>query len=551
MGKQTSSRVTLAFLLGLFSSSVPAGAQQDLFGENKLGAPSAFGAAPDAPHVQWKARVEPLELKRGAPAEIVATYETAPPDWHIYAPDFHGTGIPTTLKVGSPSIKLLGQPRFPDPKIEEDKLLGETQRLLVGKGDIRQSFYVAPDAKPGELSFKVEVGYQSCNKTGCDLPKTEALEVKVRVADAPPEKPPAEAQAVAPGGGPSPIESTSLLAFLLLMLGGGLVALVMPCTYPMIPITISFFTKQADARQGKVLGLAVAYGAGIILVFNVIGWVFAASISTIAADKWLNLFFGLAFFVYALALFGIINLRLPSSLNQLASKATGSSGYLGVFFLGTTLVVTSFTCTVPVMGPLLTLAAKGGNWGRVTLGMTVFGATMAAPFVFLSLFPAQIRSLPRSGEWMHTLKVSLGFLELAAGLKFISNAELVWNQHVFPRELFLLLWSAIFLVGGLYLLSVFRLREEENQGIGSLRMLFGLSAVAAAFYFFFGSMGYKLDWITETLAPPYSAPRVAGAAGKANEQKSAWSRVDDDLEAGLERAKEEKKRAFINFTGVT
>jgi thiol:disulfide interchange protein DsbD len=152
---------------------------------------------------------------------------------------------------------------------------------------------------------------------------------------------------------------------------------------------------------------------------------------------------------------------------------------------------------------------------------------------------------------MHTLKVSLGFLELAAGLKFISNAELVWNQHVFPRELFLLLWSAIFLVGGLYLLSVFRLREEENQGIGSLRMLFGLSAVAAAFYFFFGSMGYKLDWITETLAPPYSAPRVAGAAGKANEQKSAWSRVDDDLEAGLERAKEEKKRAFINFTGVT
>jgi len=321
----------------------------------------------------------------------------------------------------------------------------------------------------------------------------------------------------------------------------------------MIPITISFFTKQAEARKGAVLILALAYGAGIILVFNVIGWAFAKTIPDFAAGPKVNLGFGLAFVMLALSLFGLYEIRLPSAINQLASSASGAGGYLGVFALGTTVVITSFTCTAPVMGPLLTLAAHGGNLGRVTLGMTVFGATMAAPFVVLSLFPAKARSLPRAGEWMHTLKVYLGFIELAAALKFISNADLVWNLQVLPRELFLVLVSAILFVAGLYLLSMFRLKDEKSDGISSLRMVFALITISAALYFFLGVLGYKLDRITEALSPPYHVLQFAGIGpgGKGGQAENAWSLVEDDLEAGLARAKQEGKRAFINFTGVT
>ncbi|HVR74565.1 MAG TPA: cytochrome c biogenesis protein CcdA, partial [Planctomycetota bacterium] len=345
--------------------------------------------------------------------------------------------------------------------------------------------------------------------------------------------------------------NTGFLILILLGIGGGLFALAMPCTYPMIPITITFFTKQAEARQGRVLPLALAYGAGIVLIFNVIGWVFAASIQKFAADPWLNLVFGLAFIAFALSLFGLYELRLPSFVNQVASRASGASGYVGVFLLGVTVVVTSFTCTAPILGSLLTAVSKGGSLWRTTVGMTAFGATVAAPFILLALFPGRVRSLPRAGEWMHTLKVTFGFIELAAALKFLSNTDLGKGYGVLPRELFLLLWAGISLVTGLYVLGLFRMKEESGGGIGGIRLLAGLAAVTGALYFFSGAMGYRLDWISESLAPPYHAERIGAAGGGAAPgEKAAWTIVEDDLEGGLARARDEGKLALVNFTGV-
>jgi thiol:disulfide interchange protein len=173
--------------------------------------------------------------------------------------------------------------------------------------------------------------------------------------------------------------------------------------------------------------------------------------------------------------------------------------------------------------------------------MADFGMTIAVPFVLLSLFPAKVRSLPRAGEWMHSLKVSLGFLELAAALKFFSNTDVVWKWHVLPRELFFVIWCGIFAVLGLYLLGLFRLKGEEAHGIGGVRMLFGLASIILALYFFHGSQGNRLDWLSEILTAPYSAKK----------EKVGWTIIEDDLDAALARAKAEGKRAFINFTGIT
>ena len=347
-----------------------------------------------------------------------------------------------------------------------------------------------------------------------------------------------------------------LWLFILAMIGGGLFALAMPCTYPIIPITISYFTKQAETRRGSVLPLALAYGAGIILIFNVISIVFAGVIQDFAFHWGTNLFFCLAFVVFAFSLFGLYNLRLPASINRLTGKASGIGGFLGVFLLGTVLVVSSFTCTAPVMGGLLILAVNDGggtDLGRVSLGMTVFGATMAVPFVLLSLFPAKVRSLPSSGEWMHVLKVSLGFLELAAALKFLSNVDLYFQWEVLPRELFLLLWAGIFVMASLYILNLFRLGGDSDASIGPKRMLAGLCTLLLGLYFFWGSLGFQLDWVSSALAPPYSAQRVAGASFGYAEKSSRETRaiVKDDIDGALALAKAEGKLVLVNFTGHT
>jgi cytochrome c biogenesis protein CcdA len=487
-------------------------------------------------HVRWQVRVEPKAAKRGAEVTVVAAYQITK-GWHIYSPDSTSQfGPPTQLKIDAPALlESVGEVAFPPPHVVVDATLGETLRMLEGKGELRQRVRVAPEAPLGSASFTANLIYQYCSDTECFNGKTtETLAVEVLDGD---KKAP-----------------FNVILFILSMIGGGLFTLIMPCTYPMIPITISFFTKQAEARGGRVLPLSLAYGAGIVLVFNIIGWLFNSSIARFAANPILNLIFALLFVLFGLSLVGLFTLRLPTAFNRLASQAHGGSGYVGVFLLGTTLVITSFTCTAPVLGPLLVFAAEGGDLGRVTLGMSVFGLTIAAPFVLLSLFPARLARMPKAGEWMHTLKVSLGFIELVAALKFFSNAELVWGLEILPRELFLLLWAVIFGVLGLYLLQVFHLRDEQPKGISAARLVFAMLALFAALYFFNGSRFTRLDWVTEALAPPYHMTVVEG--GDRDDERDrdlqvTWTIVKDDLAAGLAAARAAGKLAFINFTGVT
>jgi thiol:disulfide interchange protein DsbD len=314
----------------------------------------------------------------------------------------------------------------------------------------------------------------------------------------------------------------------------------MPCTYPMIPITVSFFTKQAEQRGGNVLPLALIYGGGIIVSFLVVGLLvglIGLDIVNFATNGWVNLALAAMFVFFALSLFGLVELRPPQFLLRQATDASRKGGVLGVFLMGMTLCVTSFTCTAPALGAMLAFGTQTGDMGRLLLGMGVFGLTMALPFVVLSLVPGR---LPRGGAWMNTAKVMFGFVELAAALKFFSITDVSWNLQALPREMFLTLWAGLFLVAGVYCFGLVKLKGESGE-IGGGRFLTGIASIVFGFYCLHGANGYRLDnFIMVAFEPPYLASRVSSEGHEI---------VNDDFDAAVDRAQESGRLLLVNFTG--
>jgi thiol:disulfide interchange protein len=339
----------------------------------------------------------------------------------------------------------------------------------------------------------------------------------------------------------------SLWALILACIGGGLFALVMPCTYPMIPITFTFFTKQADARGGKVLTLALTYGLGIVVMFTAIG-----ALAGVVGDKivefsahWItNVVIGGAFLVFALSLLGWITIQPPAFLTQAAGKSRSVGGVLGVLLMGATLVISSFTCTAPIVALLLLPAVQTGDASKPAIGMAVFGLTMALPFVMLALLPGRVKALPRSGEWMNTLKVSLGVIELAAALKFFSNAEYAELLYILPREVFFAIWIALFGALAVYL---FGLLPKAQVGTG--RRIGGAASLLFAGYCLYGALGYPQDFVMNALAPAYGLKDLHKEVIVVDE--AGHPRATDDYEAAVAHAKANGKLVLVNFTGFT
>jgi thiol:disulfide interchange protein DsbD len=525
--------------------------------------------------------------------------------WHIFhgptkddagsGPEDFRVGTPTTIELAGSGVSW-GDWRFPVPYVEHYDF-GEPTTANLHKGTITiwRRGTLAEGATLGAL--KATLSGQTCEdgEGGVCVPYDETVELAGPGPDAvfasfpadlgatpapvkPPESaraPPGSAPPAASGaaekgapakGAPSAASAgpadeigneASLLAFLLSAVFWGLFTLLMPCTYPMIPITISYFTKQASQRKTSTLPLSLAYGLGIVLIFVLIGVLVGPIVIAFAAHPVTNLVIGVLFLVFALTLFGVLNLQPPAFLMSLAGSASQKGGYLGVFFMGATLVITSFTCTAPFVGALLGQGAGQGDIGRIALGMAVFGLTMAVPFVFLSMVPGKVKAMPKSGEWMHTLKVWLGFVEVAAALKFLSNADLVWGWNLLSRELFLWLWAGTFLVAAAYLFAWIRIKDEyggeDAATISPKRLVWGTSTFLFAVYCVYGAAGGDMDRIMTALIPPYSNTiHVAGSATAAAET-SAESHVivEDDFQAAVARAKAEKKLVLVNFTGVT
>ena len=354
------------------------------------------------------------------------------------------------------------------------------------------------------------------------------------------------------------VQGGGLWPFLLLAAGAGLAALLTPCVFPMIPLTVSYFTKHAGSRS-ESFRLALVYGGAIVTTFTGLGLltallVGAAGAQTIAANPWVNLFIGGVFVFFALSLLGLFELRLPSSLLNYFNRQSGERvGYGGVLFMGLTLTLVSFSCTAPFIGGLLAATAQGA-WSYPVAGMLVFSVVFSLPFVAFALFPHGLGKLPQSGSWMRSVKVTLGFVELAAALKFLSNADLIWGWGLISRTLAIALTVVIFFMAGLYLIGKLPLGHvPARTEIGVGRLLFAIAFFGTALYMMPGLLGAPLGRVDAYLPPRQSGDvsllrtRLEQAGSKSVRQVKWY----EDVGAAFRRARQVGKPVFIDFTGYT
>ena len=345
---------------------------------------------------------------------------------------------------------------------------------------------------------------------------------------------------------------------LLLLFGlgflGGLIALLTPCVFPLIPLTVSFFTKHTGNRS-KGIKNALLYGFFIVLIYFLLSLPFhlfdsidSQILNTIATNMWLNLLFFIIFVFFAFSFFGYYELTLPSSwANKLDSASNKVGGALGIFFMALTLAIVSFSCTGPILGGLLgsTTLAEGSVATNLTIGMTGFGLALALPFALFALFPAWLNSLPKSGGWMTTVKVVLGFLELALAFKFLSNADLVGSWGILKREIFLGIWIIIFILLALYLFGTFRFPHDgPKQKLSVGRKITGVLSTAFAIYLILGLTNVASLKVLSGFPPPdfYTV---------AQSETNCPLGLDcyKDFEVGVAAAQEQNKPILLDFTG--
>ena len=349
---------------------------------------------------------------------------------------------------------------------------------------------------------------------------------------------------------------------------GGLAALLMPCIFPMIPLTVSMFTKQSKSK-GEGISKAIVYGLSIIVIYVGLGFLatilFGASfLNEMSTNPWVNIAFFVTFIIFAISFFGAFELTLPSKWINTADKGADKGGFIGIFFMAFTLALVSFSCTGPIIGSLLVQATQDGNHLSLVIGMLGFSTALAVPFTLFAMFPGWLNSLPKSGGWLNTIKVSLGFIELAFAFKFLSNADLVWQMNWLPREIFLAIWIAIFFVFGLYLLGKFRLElDSPIQTIGVPRLLFALTSFAFVAYLVPGLWGAPLKLLSG-LTPPMTyaeSPRgfhegvnVGGGVSSAFEDPNMVAGPHGiptfkDFDQAVAYAEKTNKPLLLDFTG--
>jgi thiol:disulfide interchange protein len=340
-------------------------------------------------------------------------------------------------------------------------------------------------------------------------------------------------------------KSHGVLAYLWLAITAGLFALLTPCVFPMIPITVSFFSKKREGESG--LTSALLYCGGIIGTFTVLGIgvsliAGATGLSKLANNPWMNLTLAAIFIVLALSLFGVFEIGLPSKfVNKFDS--TGKSKFIAPILMGLTFSLTSFTCTLPFVGAVLVSAANGG-WFYPIVGMLGFSGAFCIPFFLLALFPSALSKLPKSGAWMVTVKAFMGFIELIAAVKFLSTFDLSFEFGIITREVNLALWFMLLVMSAIYLLGWIRLPKVQDGKIGPLRIGFGVLTLLLALKIGAAMNGGTLGAL-EGFLPPSPYP------GKSNAMVASWQKdFLPDYTAALAKAKENGKPIFIDFTGI-
>jgi thiol:disulfide interchange protein DsbD len=349
-------------------------------------------------------------------------------------------------------------------------------------------------------------------------------------------------------GKDTPAANKSWLLIFILGFGGGLLALLTPCVWPIIPLTVSFFLKRSKSNRKKAVSDAMTYGLAIIVIYLLSGLLITAAFGASALnDLSTNAVFNLLFFallvLFAVSFFGAFELALPSSwINRMDGKAESTTGLISIFFMAFTLVLVSFSCTGPIIGTLLVEAAGSGNIAGPAVGMFGFSLALALPFALFALFPSWLQRLPKSGGWLNSVKVVLGFLELALALKFLSVADLAYGWRILDREVFLVLWIVIFALLGFYLLGKIKLPHDSDLKCLSVPRLFSaIISLSFAVYMLPGLWGAPLKAVS-AFSPPLYTQDFNLYDGEVRAKFF-------DYEEGMEYARKNRKPVMIDFTG--
>ena len=352
-------------------------------------------------------------------------------------------------------------------------------------------------------------------------------------------------------GGADDMTNHSWLYILLMGFVGGLLAVCMPCIWPIIPMTVSFFLKRAKDDKQRGIRDAISYGLSIIVIYLALGLIVTSifgsdTLNAMSTNAVFNIFLFVLLVMFALSFFGWFELSLPDKwANAVDSKASSTSGMLSIFLMAFTLVLVSFSCTAPIVGLLLVETATSGNWVAPALGMFGFALALALPFTLFALFPSWLKQAPKSGSWMNTLKVVLGFIELAFALKFFSVADLAYGWHLLDREVFLSLWIAIFALLGFYLIGVLKFQTDQINSDGRpmpvICIMGGLCSIAFAIYMLPGLWGAPCKAVS-AFAPPMNTQDF-------NLNQHNVEAQFTDYETGMAAAKAQGKPVLLDFTG--
>jgi thiol:disulfide interchange protein DsbD len=371
-------------------------------------------------------------------------------------------------------------------------------------------------------------------------------------------------QAAAPPVEDWPTYLWGLLAFIQSGIVFGAISLVTPCVFPMIPITVSFFIKQSEKEHHKPFVMALVYSGTIVAMLTAGGVLLIGFFQNLSQHWVTNLALGLLFGFFALSLFGMYEIRLPSSLANFTSTQQGRGGLIGIMFMALTFTIISFTCVAPFYGTFIALTATSASSGlKIGLGAFAFSATFAFPFFFLALFPNLLRNLPKSGSWMNTIKVVMGFLELVAAFKFLRAGELFYfgEADLLTRDFVLGIWVTLFFLCGLYLLNLYRLPHDDPPAghLGVPRLLFSMLFLSLSFYLLPGIFnqrpkGQIYAWVDAFLLQDIEAQgpaELANSGSRGNGSVATRLEWTPNLSDALKLANEQKKLVFIDFTGVT
>jgi len=462
--------------------------------------------------------------------------------WRIYAVyDVPEGPSSTKFIIESDIVKKSGRVIEPEPIEKFDEGFGNITKYHEGTPQFSIPLELKDDLPNGTYNVDVIIDYQVCNNSLCYPPnqitKTATFDIKsgpIR-SDFVFENFDFDKDSILA------IADNNISSFLVLAMSMGFLALLTPCVFPMIPITISFFMHRSENTNSSPVKSATVYMLGIVLTFTFLGMMLAillgaSGANQLAANPIVNMFIAFLFIYFAMSLFGFYEIEIPESLRRLSLQKENSEGYVGILFMALTFTLTSFTCTVQFMG-LILVAASQGEWFWPIIGMLIFSLAFASPFFFLALFPHYLTKLPQSGGWLNSVKVVMGFLELAAAFKFISNTDLVWNWNIFTYEVVLYLWALIMLLTGLYIFGLIKFKNDSPVTFSIQRSLFALAFIFFGTYLAAGNHGYDINGNIKSYLPP-----------KKYQSNLVWN---NNLDDAFIIAAEQNKNIFIDFTGVT